>query len=142
MSSARVPSRKQKELVKTRARRRCEYCLCPATVSPFTFQVDHIVPHSKGGKTELDNLAFSCGCNSFKANKTRARDAKTGKLVPIFHPRWQTWSEHFAWSEDTLKITGQTPTGRATVAALRLNRTELINMRELLLAVGKHPPTD
>ncbi|WNZ24154.1 mitochondrial large ribosomal subunit protein uL30m [Leptolyngbya sp. NK1-12] len=33
-----------------------------------------------------------------------------------------TWSEHFAWSEDTTLIIGLTPIGRATVQTLRLNR--------------------
>ncbi len=140
--SVRSHSRKQKELVKKRAQWRCEYCLCPASFSPFTFHIDHVLPCSKGGKTELDNLAFSCGCNSFKTNRTRARDPQTGKLAALFHPRLQKWSEHFAWSEDALYIIGITSTGRATVEALRLNRDELINLRELLLVVGKHPSTD
>lgn len=56
---AKQPSRQQKELVKKRAHWRCEYCLCPASFSPFTFHVDHILPFGKGGQTELDNLAFS-----------------------------------------------------------------------------------
>lgn len=140
--SAKPPSPKQKELVRARARWRCEYCLCPASLSPFTFHVDHILPSSKGGQTELNNLAFSCGCNNFKANKTRARDPKTGKLVSIFHPRLQKWPEHFSWGEDARQIVGITPTGRATVAVLHMNRQELVNLRELMLVVGKHPPTD
>ncbi|HMV50454.1 MAG TPA: HNH endonuclease signature motif containing protein [Blastocatellia bacterium] len=136
------PSRRQKEFVEKRARWQCEYCRCPASFSPFTFHVDHILPYSEGGQTELENLAFSCGCNSFKVNRTHARNPQTGKLAPLFHPRLQQWSDHFAWSEDTLQIIGRTPTGRATVTALRLNRKELVNLRELLLAVGLHPPTD
>lgn len=140
--SANTPSRKQKELVKKRALWRCEYCLCPASFSPFTFHVDHIFPFGKGGKTHLDNLAFSCGSNSFKTNRTHARDPQTGKTVPLFHPRLQKWPEHFAWSEDAVQIIGITSTGRATVDALRMNRDELISLRELLLSAGKHPPTD
>jgi hypothetical protein len=60
--------------------------------------------------------------------------------VPLFHPRLQQWSEHFTWSEDGKRIIGLTPTGRATVETLRMNREELVNLRELLIAVGKHPP--
>jgi len=37
-------------------------------------------------------------------------------------------------------IIGVTPTGRATVAALRLNRPGLVNMRQVLYGIGKHPP--
>jgi hypothetical protein len=138
--AANAPSNKQKEVVKKRALWRCEYCLCPASFSPFTFHVDHIIPYSKGGKTELENLAFSCGCNSFKANRTHAPDPQTGKSVALFHPRLQKWSEHFAWDEDGLRIIGITPTGRATVETFRINRDELVNLRELLLAADEHPP--
>lgn len=139
---SKTPTRKQKELVKERARWRCEYCQCPAFVSPFTFQVDHIFPFDKGGKTELKNLALSCGCNSFKANRTHARAPKTGKLVLLYHPRSQQWSEHFVCSDNAMQVIGRTPTGRATVAALQMNRYELLNLRELLIGADKHPPHD
>lgn len=35
---------------------------------------------------------------------------------------------------------GLTPTGRATVEALRLNRPGLITVRRALYAAGEHPP--
>jgi hypothetical protein len=63
-------------------------------------------------------------------------------LVPLFNPRQQRWDEHFAWSEDSLRITGLTPVGRATVEALQLNREGLVNMRRVLYAVGEHPPQE
>jgi cytochrome P450 len=69
-----------------------------------------------------------------------ARDPKTGRRVPLFHPRWQRWSRHFAWSEDFMIIVGHTATGRVTVAALHLDRPELLNLRRVLRAVGEHPP--
>ena len=62
--------------------------------------------------------------------------------MSIFHPRLQKWLEHFSWSEDARQIVGITPTGRATVAVLHMNRKELVNLRELMLVVGRHPPTD
>ena len=39
-----------------------------------------------------------------------------------------------------MDIVGQTPIGRATVEALKLNRQELINLRQLLIGAGEHPP--
>lgn len=133
---------KQKSLVAKRAGQRCEYCFAPVDSSPHPFQVDHIIPLSKGGLTELDNLAFSCGCNLYKGDHTHAPDPQTNRLVALFHPRQQNWSEHFDWSKDFLKIIGLTPTGRATIAALRMNRKGLIKLRRLLIAAGEHPPTD
>lgn len=35
---------------------------------------------------------------------------------------------------------GLTPTGRATIVALQLNRPELINLRGVLYAIGERPP--
>ena len=48
----------------------------------------------------------------------------------------------FAWSEDTTRIIGRTPTGRATVRTLEMNRESLINMCQVLHRDGKHPPSD
>jgi len=58
----------------------------------------------------------------------------------LFHPREQSWDEHFAWNEDFTLILGLTPTGRATIEALHLNRSGLVNLRRVLYAIGEHPP--
>lgn len=50
--------------------------------------------------------------------------------------------DHFVWSSDFVRILGYTPTGRATVEALRLNREGLINLRRILYAAGEHPPAE
>jgi 5-methylcytosine-specific restriction endonuclease McrA len=103
--------------------------------------VEHIYPRSAGGETQLDNLALACaGCNGHKYNKTQAFDPITNELVALFHPRQQQWAEHFTWNKDCTVIIGLTPTGRATVEVLRLNRPALQNLREVLYPVGKHPP--
>ena len=57
-------------------------------------------------------------------------------------PHQQRWRDHFAWNEDATLIVGLTATGRATVAALKLNRPELVNLREVLYVTQKHPPTE
>ena len=59
--------------------------------------------------------------HNFKGTQTDALDPETGQRVPLFDPRRQRWSEHFAWSEDGTRVLGQTPCGRATVLALQLN---------------------
>ncbi len=139
MSSER-PTPKQRRVVEERAQHRCEYCVCPAEFAPQTFNVDHVIPLSKGGKTTLDNLALACGCNNFKAKLTHALDPKTNRVVPLFNPRRQKWSRHFAWSDDYLRIIGLSAIGRATIEALKLNRKELVNLRGALLLSGDHPP--
>jgi len=95
----------------------------------------------KDGPTAAENLALSCqGCNSHKFTKTEAIDPLTKQPVPLFNPRIQQWTEHFTWNQDCSLVIGLTPIGRATVAALHLNRPGVINLRQALYAVGKHPP--
>jgi hypothetical protein len=61
-------------------------------------------------------------------------------LAALFNPRQQSWAEHFAWSKDSILVVGITPTGRATVAALHLNRPLLVKARRRWVAAGWHPP--
>ena len=75
-----------------------------------------------------------------KFTKLFALDALTLIEVPIFNPRIDFWIAHFSWSDDALEIVGLSTIGRASVDAMKLNRVELKNLREILAAVGKHPP--
>src|SRR6476659_3760191 len=56
------------------------------------------------------------------------------------NPRQQAWAAHFAWIEQGARIARQTPTGRATVAALELNRPLLVRARRRWIAAAWHPP--
>lgn len=105
-----------------------------------SFSIEHIKPLHAGGKTVFANLALACeGCNSHKHARTRAFDPITEKVVSLYHPRRQKWHEHFAWNADFTLIVGLTPTGRATVEALQMNRHGVINLRHALRYLGKHP---
>ena len=127
--------------VEERANGRCEYCLCPAAYALHTFECEHIIPTSKDGETELDNLAWACaGCNRFKAARMEAVDPQTERVAVLYRPRTDTWQDHFAWSDNFTQMIGISSCGRATIAALRLNRIGVVNVRQLLLMVGKHPP--
>ena len=142
MTEKRLPSGLRR-LVTTRAGNSCEYCRYPGRYSPQTLSVDHLIPRQAGGKSSANNLALSCqGCNSHKASKTAATDPVTGSTVPLFNPRQQRWRDHFAWSEDHIRITGLTSVGRATIEGLQLNREGLVNMRRVLYAIGEHPPQE
>lgn len=134
---------KLKEYVFIRANGLCEYCKSPADISSQPFVIEHIVPKSKGGKTELNNLALACqGCNSYKYNKTESIDTITGNTFQLYNPRINTWNESFEWSNDVTEIFGINGSGRITVDVLKLNRKELVNLRKLLDSVGKHPPKE
>lgn len=130
-----------KNTVRQRANGCCEYCLSPVAFSSGPFAADHVVPRTKGGSDDLSNLAFSCqGCNGHKFSAIAASDPVTNLMVPLYHPRQDIWHEHFEWSADFIHIIGITPTGRATVDRLQLNRSNVVNLRKALIAFGKHPP--
>lgn len=114
-----------------------------AAFSSQPFAIEHIKPFIEGGKTVLSNLAFAChGCNGHKYTHTTGRDIVTRKEVALFNPRKQKWNEHFTWNNDFTLIIGKTPTGRATVETLQLNREGCLNLRRALFAFGKHPPIE
>lgn len=126
-----------RQAVMAAAQGRCAYCLSPEQMMGVTFEVDHVIPRSAGGHTQLGNLCWSCPtCNRHKAKRLSARDALSGRMAPLFHPHQDTWSDHFAWSADGAQILGRTPTGRATVEALRCNRPAMVLLRRYWRATG------
>lgn len=143
MSTRSISAKKLRQKVIARGRGYCEYCRCPDFVSSNPFAMDHIRPKAKGGKTTLSNLAYACqGCNGKKSDKSQASDPLTLKSVALFHPRRQSWAEHFSWNRDYTLIIGRTATGRATVVALDMNRIGNVNLRLLLRGSKQHPPQD
>lgn len=130
-----------RQAVIERAQGRCEYCQSRADYATETFAVEHIIPINRGGTNELDNLALACsGCNNAKSDKIKADDFMSGTEVALYHPRRQKWLEHFEWSTDFQRVLGLTPTGRATIDALQMNRIGLVNLRRALYLLGEHPP--
>jgi HNH endonuclease len=130
--------------IRVDARNRCGYCLSPQHLVMARLEIDHITPVSKGGSDDESNLWLACPiCNQHKSDKKEGLDPKTGKSVPLFNPRTQSWSEHFQWTQDGLRIVGKSSTGRATVNALHLDSDpDAIEVRSYWVEVGWHPPSD
>ena len=83
--------------VEHRAGRRCEYCRMHQSLQGATFHLEHVIPKSRGGITELSNLAWACpGCNLRKSDRVEIVDSSTGGAVALFHPRLHIWHEHFS----------------------------------------------
>jgi 5-methylcytosine-specific restriction endonuclease McrA len=126
--------------VRRRARGACEYCRLPQWTQEATFHIDHIQPRADGGRTAYDNFALACvSCSLKKAARTLARDPDTGTLTPLFQPRKHIWSEHFHWTK-SWRLQGLTPTGRATIKALGMNRPGVVRIRRVWASVGKFGP--
>lgn len=132
---------KLRQLVIDRAHGCCEYCLSQAKFSPDPFSIEHIVPRSKGGSDLEENLAFSCqGCNGHKHIATQAIDPINGESAMLYNPRIHQWDKHFVWDETFSIVVGRTAIGRATIERLRLNRAGVVNLRQVLRKLDRHPP--
>jgi len=109
----------------------------------MAMEIEHLIPESRGGLTEEENLWLACpACNAHKSNRIAVRDPATGELVSLFDPRRQAWRDHFQWTRDSQRIKGITVTGRATVVALHLNRRLAVLSRRIWVKAGWHPPRD
>ena len=127
--------------VQTQADNRCGYCLSPQQYILGMLEIDHLIPRSRGGGDEEENLWLACSlCNTFKSAQTHTVDPVTRRSIRLFNPRRQKWSRHFAWTEDGTQMIGRTACGRGTIVALRLNNPIAIKVREAWVAVGWHPP--
>jgi hypothetical protein len=130
-----------RERIAAEAGNRCGYCLTGQRVSGAQMHIEHLIPRSRGGRSEPANLWLSCAwCNSYKGTQTEGIDPDTGDRASLFNPREQRWSDHFAWIDGGVRIRGLTPTGRATVDALRLNNPYIVPARRLWVVAGWHPP--
>ena len=119
----------------------CAYCRTAEDLTVAIFEFEHILPRSVGGETVFENICFACPtCNRYKADRTSAIDPDTQVEVPLFHPHQDPWQEHFLWNENATELVGLSATGRATIAALRMNRRQLIRVRRMWVAMGEHPP--
>jgi hypothetical protein len=142
MSQVYIPAELRRRVTED-GHARCGYCLTSQTIVAVPMHLEHIIPLAAGGQTILENLWLACPlCNGYKGAQTHAVDPATGDRIPLFHPRAQRWEEHFVWSEDGTEIIGQTPVGRATVHALRLNNAYSVPSRRVWVAAGWHPPAD
>jgi hypothetical protein len=105
-----------------------------------TFEIEHIHPTSRGGRTEFKNLCLACpNCNRHKAGRITGYTDE-GIESRLFHPQRDHWLDHFDWSVNGTLIVGLTEIGLATVNLLRMNRPPLVEVRALWTFVGKHPP--
>lgn len=127
-----------KRLVINRAGGCCEYCHVHQDDSDLRFHIEHIIAVSHGGKTSAENLALSCPqCNLLKGSNIAGADLETGDPTFLFHPRRHNWDEHFRL--DGVVIEPLTPEGRVTVLLMKLNNSERIEQREILLELKRYP---
>ena len=132
-------SQAQRRLVYARAGNCCEYCRESATSTTVSFHVDHIRPLKHGGTDDEDNLCLACfNCNMYKSHDLTGIDPETDEITPLYHPRQQTWADHFRLESD-MRITGLSPEGRTTVRVMQMNLEERVESRQALAELGEYP---
>lgn len=107
---------------------RCGYC----SVSEFDvgsqLEIDHFQPSSQRGSDELDNLVYACpACNRNKASYWPSPDAPLH--MHLLHPLTDSPNLHITLLNDG-HLAGLTPRGWFHIDWLRLNRPQLIAMRQ------------
>lgn len=108
--------------ISSRAKHVCEYCRAPEAVFNLRFEVEHIIPISKGGNHNENNLALSCrSCNLYKSDSVSGFDEETQNEVGLFNPREDIWAEHFMLEAKTGEVKGITAVGKVTISRLRIN---------------------
>ena len=128
MSQTRISAALRRE-VRERARERCEYCLTAESQVFDPHEPDHLIALQHGGETSSANLALACfDCNRFKGTNIASLDPLTGKLVSLFNPRTDIWTEHFQLNG--VRIIPLTATGRATERLLQMNIPRRLKLRE------------
>jgi hypothetical protein len=128
MSNTYIPAALRRS-VEERANYCCEYCQLPSGLSFFHHEIDHIIAEKHDGKTEAENLAYTCWrCNRHKGSDLGSFDPENDQFSFLFNPRQQTWSEHFRFDGTT--ILGLTAEGRTTVRLLQLNHEERMEERQ------------
>jgi len=125
-----------RQLVRTRADDRCEYCHLPQAAAPFlTFHIEHVQAQQHVEDDSLENLALACpDCNRHKGPNLTTIDPQTRLIVRLFHPRQDVWDAHFEYRGAIL--VGRTLVGEATIRLLQMNTVERVEMRAELHASG------
>lgn len=82
-----------------------------------------------------ETLALACiHCNRFKGPNIAGLDPDSGEIVRLFHPRRDSWVEHFTWIGPHLNALTQI--GRVTIALLSINDPEVVAVRRALQEEG------
>jgi hypothetical protein len=116
----------------------CEYCRMPQQFDPLAFQIDHIIAQQHNGPTIAENLALSCFAdNHHKGPNIAGIDPDSGRMERLFHPRTDSWPDHFEWRGAILF--GRTSVGRTTIAVLRINLPHHVAHRTALIDEGVFP---
>jgi hypothetical protein len=125
-----------RQLVRQRARQRCEYCRFPDHALNLPFHVEHVIASVHRIDDSIANLAWACPrCNLKKGTNLSTVVVETGEHVDLFNPRTMNWSDHFIVQNGF--IIGITACGIGTARLLDMNNELRLNHRRVLIEQGE-----
>lgn len=123
-------SQKLRDSVAERADHTCEYCKIKEQDTALGCAIDHIISLKHGGSNEAENLAYACVfCNRYKGSDIGSIIWETKEFVRFYHPRWDSWHEHFEQKDDF--IHPLTPIGIVTAKILGFNEPNRLLERQI-----------
>jgi 5-methylcytosine-specific restriction endonuclease McrA len=111
----RDPVRFSRQNIYARDKYRCQYC--GETFPPEDLTYDHVIPRSRGGKTQWSNIVTCCiQCNRKKGGRT-PKEAWMRLIRKPSRPKWlpalkitigfrevpQSWREYLYWNVELLE---------------------------------------
>lgn len=127
-----------RKFVAERAERFCEYCLIHESDTYLGCEIDHIISVKHGGKTEMDNLAYSCSfCNRHKGSDVGSVIIGDNEFIRFYNPRIDKWSDHFELDGSFIRPLSNI--GEVTCKILIFNSVERIIERESLIEINRYP---
>jgi hypothetical protein len=116
----------QREAIRRAYRFQCGYCSVHENDVGSALEIDHFQPLSGGGTDEESNLVYAGpACNKAKGNFWSLSNTETRLL----HPKRDAPDDHMRLSSDG-RLQPLTPTGAFHIRRLRLNRPQLVALRQ------------
>ncbi len=126
-----TPAPEIRAAIREAYRRRCGYCGVSEVWVGGELEIDHFRPRRRGGADSLDNLVYACTtCNRFKSDYWPPADAP--ESLRLLHPGQDDLAAHLLESANG-RLVGLTPRACFHIDRLRLNRPQLIDLRQLRL---------
>ena len=109
------PVKFSRQNIYLRDKYRCQYCGLKHSTEELTY--DHVLPKSRGGRTEWENIVTCCiGCNRKKGGRTPV-EARMNLVRKPTRPSWvpaikvtiglkqipQTWRDYLYWHVELLE---------------------------------------
>lgn len=105
---------------------------------PSAFRWINIISRKQRGPTTAANLALAClRCNVAKGTDPGSWIGRPPRLVRLYHPRRDSWTDHFRLAG--ARIAPLSDEGTTTIQLFDLNGSDRLLLRRALIKAGRYP---